>query len=115
MKKAISIIFVSIFILIQLFVGVYYNPIIYIEKDLNEFNIFIKKHNFSHFDKILYEKKDDKYYYFIHKNGFFTNFNYIDFHKFKIDRSLIEIKNIKKGDYLSDFCSECSKNIIKME
>lgn len=118
MKKilliTLSIILFS-FILTKIIVGVYYNPIIYIEKNKSDFDLFINENTGSKFDKILYEKKDDEYFYFIYKNGLLTNFNYIDYYKFKIDINIIEINNIEEGGYLSDFCNDCSKNIIILE
>jgi hypothetical protein len=112
MKKNILITFILILISFQFFVGTYYNPFFYIEKEPNDFIFFIKKMNQSKFDKILYEKKDEKYHYFVYQNGMFTHFNYINYHKFKIDVSLIDINNIKEGEYLSDFCHECEKRIL---
>jgi hypothetical protein len=118
MKKIILIIFsitLASFILTKIIVGVPYNPIIYIEKNPNDFSLFIEVHTGSKFDQILYEKKDDKYFYFIYQNGLFTNFNYVNYYKFKVDINLIQINNIKEGDYLSYFCTDCAKNIIILE
>jgi len=42
----------------------------------------------------------------------FTNLNYINYHKFKVDINSIELNHLKEGEYLSDFCNECSKRII---
>ena len=118
MKKIILIILSIIlfsFIIAKIIIGVYYNPIIYIEKNKSDFSLFVSENTKSKFDKILYEKKDGEYFYFIYKNGLFTNFNYVDYYKFKIDINIIEINNIEEGDYLSDFCNACSKNIIILE
>lgn len=99
MKRKLLIGLFSISILIfagmQLLVGVVYNPIIYVEKNRTDFIHFVEKKIGSKFDKIEFHKEDKNHLYFIYRNGMFTNFNYITYYKFKINKKNLTIKEFE--------------------